>query len=63
MIPPKAGIFRGEDGAFALFDEPASKHGDFLAKIGGVSEAREFVRLKDGAGNGEKKFPRACGRN
>ncbi len=68
------GVFRGKDGAFALFDKPASKHGrrvlfeplleelgDFLAEIGGVSKAREFVRLKGGAGSGEKKFPRGLG--
>ncbi len=68
------GIFHGEDGAFALFDKPSSKHGggvlfeplieelgDFLAQIGGVSKAREFVRLKGGAGSGEKKFPRGLG--
>lgn len=58
------GIFRGENGAFAQFDEPASRHGrgilfeqlieelgDFLAEIGGVSKAREFVRLKHDAGS------------
>ena len=68
------GIFRGKDGAFTLLHEPASEHGgsvlfqplieelsDFLAEIGSVSEAREFVGLKSSARRGEKKFPGSLG--
>jgi hypothetical protein len=60
--------------AFAQFEEHASDHGvgvfveqlvdkgvDFLAEIGGVTEAREFVTVERVAGSGEKKFPRRLG--
>jgi hypothetical protein len=68
------GIIHGEDRTLALLDEPAGKHrgsvffhvlieefSDFLAEIGGVSEARELVGLERGAGSGEKEFPRSLG--
>jgi len=62
----------GEDGEFALFDEPAGEHGrgilleplieefaDLLAEIGGVGQAGEFIGLQSVARSGEKKFPRS----
>ena len=65
----RSGLF-AEDGAFALIHEPASEHGggvfleilveegaQFLAEIGGVSEAGEFVALEGVAGSGEKELP------
>lgn len=67
-------IFGGEDGAFTLLHQPASKHGrsvlleplveqfrDLLAEIGSVGEARKFKGLQGGAGSGEKKFPGSLG--
>jgi hypothetical protein len=67
-------IFNGQDRTFALFDQPAGKHGggillqplieelaDFLAQIGGVAEAGEFVGLQGIARGGEKKFPGSLG--
>jgi len=57
--------------ALAQLEEHASDHGvgifidplieervDFLAHIGGVTEAGEFVALQGVAGSGEKKLPR-----
>ena len=65
---------RGLNCALALLDEPAGDHGvgvfveplveegrDFLAQVGGVGEAREFVAVKRVAGSGEKKLPRRLG--
>jgi hypothetical protein len=64
----------GEDGAFAVFDQPASEHGgrvfleplieefaDLLAQIGGVAEAGEFIGLQSVARSGEKEFPGSLG--
>ncbi len=60
-----------EDGAFALIHEPAGEHGgsvflevlieegaQFLAEIGGVGEAGEFIGLERIAGGGEQELPR-----
>ena len=65
-------IFRGEDGALALLDQPASEHGgrvflepllgqigNLLAEIGSVSKAGKLIGLQSSAGSGEKKFPRS----
>ena len=67
-------FFRGMHGESALLDEPAGEirggvffkplieqGSDFLAQIGGVSEAREFVGLERIAGSGEKEFPGGLG--
>jgi len=69
----RSGLF-GEDGAFALIHKPASEHSrcvfleilveegrQFLAEIGGVSEAGKFVGLEGVAGSGEKEFPGRLG--
>ena len=66
--------FRGENRALALLDQPARDHGvgvfveplvkqgrDFLAEIGRVPEAGEFVALQGVAGSGEKKLPGRLG--
>jgi len=66
--------FRGENGAFALLDQPTGHHGvgvlvepliekgrDLLAEIGRMAEAREFVALQGVAGSGEEKLPRRLG--
>ena len=63
--------FRLVRGRFALLDEPARQHGasvflepliekraNFLAEIGGVTQAREFVALERVARGREKKLPR-----
>lgn len=65
---------RGENRAFALFDQPAGDHGvgvfveslveqgrNFFAQIGRVAEAGEFVALEGVAGSGEKRFPGRLG--
>ena len=65
---------RGAQVAFAHLEENASDHGvgilveqlvkkriDFLAEIGGVTEARELVTVKGVAGSSEEKFPRRLG--
>jgi hypothetical protein len=65
---------RGAQVAFAHLEEYASDHGvgilveqlvdkgiNFLAEIGGVTEAREFVAVKSVAGSGKKEFPRRLG--
>ena len=64
----------GADRALALFNEPAGDHGvgvfieplieegsDFLAEIGGVAKAGEFVGSEGVAGSGEKELPRRLG--
>lgn len=64
----------GANGALALLDEPAGKHGvgvfveplveegrDLLAEVGGMAEAREFVTLESVAGSGEQEFPGRLG--
>jgi len=64
----------GEDGAFALVHQPARQHGggifleiliqeraQFLAQIGRMSEAGEFIALQGIAGSGEKEFPGRLG--
>jgi hypothetical protein len=69
-------VVRDLDGAFALFDQPAGEHGrgvffeplieksaDLVAEIGGVAEARDFIRLQGIARSGEKKFPGSLGAN
>jgi hypothetical protein len=66
--------FDGEDGAFALFNEPAGEHGrgvlfeplieefgDLLPKIGSVGQARELVGLERGARSREQEFPGSLG--
>lgn len=66
--------FRGENRALALLDQPARNHcvsvfveplveqgRDFLAEIGRVAEAGEFVALERVAGSGEKKLPGRLG--
>lgn len=63
-----------KDVTLALFNETASEIGrglllqplleelsNLLAKIGGVSEAGELVRLKGVAGSGEQELPRSLG--
>jgi hypothetical protein len=67
-------IFRGEDGALAPLNQPASQHcgrvfleplveqiGNLLAEIGSVSKAGKLIGLQSSAGSGEKKFPRSLG--
>jgi hypothetical protein len=62
--------FRGENRAFALFDQPARNHGvgvfveplvqkgrDLLAEIGCVAEPREFIALERVARSSEKELP------
>jgi len=62
---------RGAQVAFAHLEENSSDHGvgilveqlvdkriNFLAEIGRVTEAREFVAVKSVAGSGKKEFPR-----
>jgi hypothetical protein len=64
----------GADITFAQLEKHASDHGvgilvdplieeriDFLAEIGGVSEARKLVTVQSVAGSGEEKFPRWLG--
>lgn len=66
--------FRGENRALALLNQPARNHcvsvfveplveqgRDFLAEIGRVAEAGEFVALERVAGSGEKKLPGRLG--
>ena len=66
--------FRGENGALALFDQPAGDHGvgvfveplvqkgrDLFAKIGSVAKPREFVALQGVARSGEKELPGRLG--
>lgn len=71
----RSGFFRRRvHGEGTLFDEPAGKirggvfleplieqRGDFLAQVGGVGKAGEFVGLKRIAGSGEKEFPGSLG--
>ena len=71
----RGGFFgRSVHGERPLLDEPASEirgsvffeplieqGGDFLAQIGGVSEAGKFIRLERIAGSGEKEFPGGLG--
>jgi hypothetical protein len=65
---------RGAQVAFAHLEENARDHGvgilveqlvdkriDFLAEIGGMTEAREFVTVQSVAGSGKKEFPRRLG--
>ena len=67
------GLF-AEDGAFALIHEPTSEHGgsvfleilveeggQFLAEIGGVSEAGKLIGLESVTGSGEKELPGRLG--
>jgi hypothetical protein len=62
------------NGAFALLDQPTGDQGvavfveplveegiDFLAEIGGVCEAREFVTVQSVGRSSEKKLPRRLG--
>ena len=65
---------RGVNGSFALLDQPTGDHGvavfveplveegiDFLAEIGGVCEAREFVTVQSVGRSSEKKLPGRLG--
>ena len=64
----------GHHGVFAVLHQPARQHSrgilfepgieqlrDFLAEIGGMAEAREFVTLQGITRRGEKELPRRLG--
>jgi hypothetical protein len=50
-----------DHGVGILVDPLIEERIDFLAEIGGVSEARKLVTVQSVAGSGEEKFPRWLG--